>query len=48
MFSSYLNFLKFLHYLKNYECDENPYYEDITSVSQDKHGTSWVCPVIQI
>ncbi len=38
MFSNYLNFLKFLDYLRNYECLENPYFGDITTVSSDKNG----------
>ena len=42
MFSNYLNFLKFLNYLKNYECEDNPYFENIANVSDDKHGGSLI------
>ena len=42
MFSNYLNFLKFLSYLKNHECVENPYCENVTRVSENKHGESLV------
>ena len=42
MFSSYLNFLRFLNYLKNHECEKNPYFEDITKISSDNNGRSLV------
>ena len=38
MFSNYLNFLRFLNYLKNHKCEENPYFEDITKISSDNRG----------
>lgn len=38
MFSNYLNFLRFLNYLKNHECEEYPYFEDITKISSDNQG----------
>ena len=42
MFLNYLDFLNFLYYLKNYECDQYPYVEDVTNVSNDKYGHSLV------
>ena len=42
MFSNYLNFLRFINYLKNYECAEHPYFEDITKISSDRNGRSLV------
>lgn len=38
MFSNYSNFLLFLKYLVEYECEENNYYENITKVSADNDG----------
>lgn len=42
MFLNYLNFLRFLNYLKNYQCNEYPYYESITNISSDKNYSSLV------
>lgn len=42
MFSNYLSFLKFLAYLKNFECEDNPYFQEVTDISEDKHGNSLV------
>lgn len=42
MFSNYLDFLKFIVYLKNYDCLENPYFENITHISADNHGNSLI------